>query len=43
VASIIGFVGVAAQSQALGLGSIVGGVLFLAALVPLTVSWLREG
>lgn len=42
VASIVGLVGIVAQSAALGLGSIVGGVLFLAALVPLSVVWLRR-
>lgn len=41
MASIVGLVGIVAQSAALGLGSIVGGVLFLAALVPLSVVWLR--
>lgn len=40
-ASLLGFVGIVARSAALSLGSIVGGVLFLAALVPLTVGWLR--
>ena len=42
VASIIGLVGIVAQSAALGLGSIAGGVLFLAALIPLSVALLRE-
>jgi len=42
VASIIGTVGIVAQSAALGLGSIVGGVLFLAALIPLSVVLLQE-
>jgi hypothetical protein len=41
VASIVGLVGIVIQSAALGLGSIVGGVVFLAALVPLSVTWLR--
>ncbi|MGD1994562.1 MAG: hypothetical protein PVI59_15310 [Anaerolineae bacterium] len=42
VASILGMVGIAAQSAVLGLGSIVGGVLFLVALIPLSVVWLQE-
>ena len=42
VASIIGMAGIVAQSPALGLGSIVGGVLFLAALIPLSVALLRD-
>jgi hypothetical protein len=41
-ASIVGIVGIAAQSAALGLGSIVGGVLFLVALIPMSVVWLKE-
>ena len=41
-ASIAGIVGIAAQIAALALGSIVGGVLFLAALIPLSVVWLRR-
>jgi hypothetical protein len=40
-ASIVGIVGIAAQIPVLELGSIVGGVLFLAALVPLSAAWLR--
>jgi hypothetical protein len=42
IASIIGMAGVMAQIAALGLGSIIGGVLFLAALIPLSVALLRE-
>jgi hypothetical protein len=41
-ASIVGLAGIVAGSTALGTGSIVGGVLFLVALVPLSVAWLRE-
>jgi hypothetical protein len=40
-ASILGIVGIAAQITALELGSIVGGVFFLAALVPLSTAWRR--
>jgi hypothetical protein len=40
-ASVVGIVGIAARIGALELGSIVGGVFFLAALVPLSVTWLR--
>jgi len=40
-ASMVGFLGIVARSDVLGLGSIVGGVLFLAALVPLSRTWLR--
>jgi hypothetical protein len=40
-ASIVGIVGIAGRMAALELGSIVSGVLFLAALVPLSVTWLR--
>ena len=35
-------IGIVAGSAALGTGSIAGGVLFLAALIPLSVVWLRE-
>jgi hypothetical protein len=42
VASIVGIAGIAARSAALALGSIVGGVLFLIALIPMTRVWLRE-
>jgi Ca2+/Na+ antiporter len=35
-------IGVVAGSAALGTGSIAGGVLFLVALVPLSMAWLRE-
>jgi hypothetical protein len=41
-ASIVGLVGIILQSELLGLGSIVGGVLFLLALIPLSVNLLRE-
>lgn len=41
VACILGMVGIAAGSERLSLGSIVGGVLFLAALIPLSRSLLR--
>jgi hypothetical protein len=42
VASIIGMAGIVAQSAVLGLGSLAGGVVFLAALIPLSVALLRE-
>mgnify|MGYP006289903707 CR=1 FL=1 len=42
VASIVGSAWIAARSAALALGSIVGGVLFLIALIPMTRVWLRE-
>jgi len=42
-ASIVGMIGVAVQSAVLGLGSIAGGGLFLAALIPLTVVFLKNG
>ena len=40
-ACVVGIVGVAAGSELLSLGSVVGGVLFLAALVPLSAGLLR--
>ena len=43
VACIIGMAGVVLESEVLGLGSIVGGVLFLLALIPLSWALLREG
>ena len=43
VACIIGMVGILLESEVLGLGSIVGGVLFLLALIPLSWTLLREG
>lgn len=42
VASIAGMIGIVADSAALSTGSIAGGVLFLVALVPLSVAWLRK-
>lgn len=40
-ASIVGIVGIGARIAPLELGSIVGGVLFLAALVGFSAAWLR--
>jgi len=42
VACIVGLVGIAAGSELLSLGSIVGGAVFLVALGPLSVGLLRE-
>jgi hypothetical protein len=42
VANILGMIGIVAESATLGLGSLAGGVLFLAALFPLCMAWLRE-
>lgn len=42
-ASLIGIVGIAVMSPALELGSLVGGALFLLALIPVTLALLREG
>ena len=42
VACVVGLVGIAAGSELLSLGSIVGGAIFLVALVPLSVGLLRE-
>jgi len=41
VACIVGIIGIAAGSEVLSLGSLVGGVLFLAALVPLSARLLH--
>jgi hypothetical protein len=43
VASLIGMGGIVVQNAGLAGGSIAGGLLFLAALVPLSVALLREG
>jgi hypothetical protein len=42
VASIAGLIGIAAGSAALSTGSIASGALFLVALIPLSVAWLRK-
>jgi hypothetical protein len=43
LACIVGMVGVALQDAALSMGSLVGGALFLLAMVPLSVAFLRPG
>jgi hypothetical protein len=43
VASLLGIIGIASASPVLSFGSIVSGVLFLAALAPMSVVWLRRG
>ncbi len=43
VACIVGMAGVILQSAALSLGTLAGGVLFLFALVPLAVAFMRPG
>jgi hypothetical protein len=40
-ASMAGLIGITVGSAGLGLGSIIGGALFLFALIPLSVAWLR--
>jgi hypothetical protein len=42
IASIAGIIGIAAQSTWLGQGSMIGGVLFLLALVPMSWDFLRR-
>ena len=42
-ASLIGIIGIANGSEVLSLGSIVSGVLFLIALGPMSLAWLRGG
>ncbi len=42
LASIVGIIGIAAQSPGLGQGSLIGGVLFLLALVPMSWVFLRR-
>lgn len=42
IASIAGFIGIVAQSTWLSQGSLVGGVLFLLALVPMSLVFLRR-
>jgi hypothetical protein len=42
VACIVGFIGIAAESTWLRQGSLVGGVLFLLALVPMTWVFVRS-
>lgn len=41
-ASIAGMVGIVANSAALSIGSVVGGGLFLVALIPLSIAFLRR-
>lgn len=42
VACIIGMIGVVSENRLIAMGSVVGGVLFLLALIPLSVTLLRE-
>jgi hypothetical protein len=42
VACIIGEVGVVANNKLIGMGSLIGGALFLVALAPLTLMFLKE-
>lgn len=42
IASVAGVIGIAAQSTWLGQGSMIGGVLFLLALVPMSWAFLRR-
>jgi hypothetical protein len=42
VACIVGMVGVVLGNRLIGMGSVVGGVLFLLALIPLSLTLLRE-
>jgi len=42
-ASLIGIIGIASASDVLSFGSIVSGVLFLGALAPMSLVWLRGG
>jgi len=43
VASWVGIIGIASASDVLSFGSILGGVLFLGALVGMSFVWLRAG